>query len=255
MNANAGAASGGPDSVPDQTGPESHQPTGAASTTLPDREDPIRALCEHGNRHISRILNAQAPQVFIISGPSGVGKDTVIEKLREVYPNAGYVVTATSRPMRPGEVHGKHYLFIKRAEFEAQIAAGDFIESAVVYGNLYGVPKRPIADALAAGRHVIIKVDVKGAATLRQRIPNTLSIFLLPESMESLLDRLRARKTEDEDVLMKRFRTATDELDRVEEFDYVIFNEAGKLGTAVQQIRNIIDAAQRRVNPPHIILP
>jgi len=212
-------------------------------------------LCDHGNQHIARVHEARNPTVFIISGPSGVGKDSVILKLREVYPDAGYVVTATSRPKRPGEEHGTHYLFIEREEFEAQIAAGEFIESALVYGNLYGVPKRPILDALAAGQPVIIKVDVKGAATLRTLIPHTQSIFLLPESMESLLHRLRARKTEDADILMKRFRTATDELDRVEEFDYVVFNEAGKLGTATKQICNIIDAAQHRAHQPRIVLP
>jgi guanylate kinase len=227
-----------------------------ATCSAPGNHDAfVKALCDHGNLHISRILDARAPRVFIISGPSGVGKDTVIEKLREVYPDAGYVVTATSRPKRRGEVHGKHYLFIDREDFEAQIAAGDFIESALVYGNLYGVPRRPIVDALAAGQHVIIKVDVKGAATLRKLIPNTQSIFLLPESMEALLHRLRARKTEDTDVLMKRFRTATEELDRVEEFDYVVFNEAGRLDAAVRQICNIIDAAQRRVHQPPVILP
>lgn len=243
------------DTLPQQPGQDAERDTGMASVTTHDHDMSVRHLCDHGNSHISRILDARIPHVFIISGPSGVGKDTVIEKLREVYPNAGYVVTATSRQMRPGEEHGKHYLFIDRQDFEAQIAAGEFIESALVYGNLYGVPRRPIVDALAAGQHVIIKVDVKGAATLRRLIPNTQSIFLLPESMESLLHRLRARKTEDADVLMKRFRTATDELDRVEEFDYVVFNEAGKLGTAVRQICNIIDAVQRRVDQPPVIVP
>ena len=243
------------DTLPQQPGQNAEQDTGAATSTPSDHHASVMALCDHGNLHIARILDSRTPRVFIISGPSGVGKDTVIEKLREVYPNAGYVVTATSRPMRQGEEHGKHYLFIERAEFEAQIAAGDFIESALVYGNLYGVPKRPIVDALAADQQVIIKVDVKGAATLRKLIPNTQSIFLLPESMESLLHRLRARKTEEADVLMKRFRTAAEELDRVEEFDYVVFNEAGKLGTAVRQICNIIDAAQRRVHQPPITLP
>lgn len=243
------------DTLPQQPGQNAKHDTGATTSTPPDHDATVTGLCDHGNLHISRVLDARTPRVFIISGPSGVGKDTVIEKLREVHPNAGYVVTATSRPMRSGEKHGKHYLFIDRTDFEAQIAAGGFIESALVYGNLYGVPKRPIVDALAEGKHVIIKVDVKGAATLRKLIPNTQSIFLLPESMESLLHRLRARKTEDADVLMKRFRTATEELDRVDEFDYVVFNEAGKLGTAVKQICNIIDSAQRRVHQPPITLP
>ncbi len=184
-----------------------------------------------------------------------MGKDSVLEKLQKIYTDACYVVTATSRPMRPGEIDGVHYRFLDRDDFERQIEAGDFAEHALVYDNLYGVPKRPIEEGLAKGQHVIIKVDVKGAATLRTLIPSAASIFLLPESMESLLHRLRARKTEDADVLMKRFRTATEELDRVDEFDFVVFNEAGKLGTAVKQICNIIDAAQRRVHQPPITLP
>lgn len=241
--------------MPQPTEQATEQESEATSAVALDHDTSIRMLCDHGNQHIARILEARNPTVFIISGPSGVGKDSVILKLREVYPNAGYVVTATSRPKRPGEEHGTHYLFIEREDFEAQIAAGEFIESALVYGNLYGVPRRPILNALAAGQPVIIKVDVKGAATLRRLIPHTQSIFLLPESMESLLHRLRARKTEDADILMKRFRTATEELDRVEEFDYVVFNEAGKLGTAVKQICNIIDAAHRRVHQPPVILP
>ena len=207
----------------------------------------LESLCGEGDAKIQQLLAGQSGRVFIISGPSGVGKDSVIEKLREVYPDARYVVTATSRPMRPGEIDGVHYLFLDRADFEAQIEAGDFIEHALVYGNLYGVPKRPILEGLANGQHVIIKVDVKGAATLREVISNTKSLFLLPESMESLLERLRDRKTEDPEVLMKRFRTASEELERVSEFDYAVFNEAGKLDEALENIVSIIEAEQSRV--------
>lgn len=215
-------------------------------------ERDLQERFEHGNRHIDRLRNAGAERVFIISGPSGVGKDTVLEQLRLAYPDAVYVVTATSRPMRSGEIEGVHYHFIDRKDFECQIADGQFIEHANVYGNLYGVPKTPIVDGLAAGKHVVIKVDVKGADTLRSRISNTVSIFLAPETMEALLDRLRARKTDDPDVLMRRFATASEELDRADEFDYVVFNEADQLENAVAQITHIIEAEQARIDPPDV---
>lgn len=205
------------------------------------------ALCERGNAHIERLVRNQSARVFIISGPSGVGKDSVIEKLREVYPGAQYVVTATSRPMRPGEIDGVHYRFLDRADFERQIAEGDFLEHELVYENLYGVPRRPVVEGLRNNQHVIIKVDVKGAATLRALISNTVSIFLLPETMQSLKKRLRYRKTETPDVLMKRFRTACEELERVEEFDYAVFNEEGKLDEALRNIIAVIEAAHRKV--------
>jgi guanylate kinase len=208
----------------------------------------LAEICAEGNARIAQLHESRAARVFILSGPSGVGKDSVLEKLREVYPDAQYVVTATSRPMRPGEIDGVHYLFLDRDDFEQQIARGDFIEHALVYDNLYGVPRRPIEEGLAAGRHVIIKVDVKGAATLRDVISNTVSLFLLPESMEALLERLRSRKTEDPDVLLKRFRTANEELARLDEFDYIVFNEAGKLDEALDHIVGVIETEQKRVH-------
>ena len=217
-------------------------------------EPDLQERFEHGDRHIQRLRNIGSPRVFIISGPSGVGKDSVLEQLRFAYPEAQYVVTATSRAMRPGEIEGVHYHFIPRDEFERQIDAGDFIESATVYENLYGVPRRPIVEGLEAKKHVIIKVDVKGAKTLREKISNPVSIFLAPESMEELRERLRSRKTDNEDALNRRFNTASEELDRAEEFDYVVFNESDQLDAAVQQITHIIEAEQQRINPPAVRL-
>lgn len=217
-------------------------------------ESDLQERFEHGDNHIQRLRNVGLPRVFIISGPSGVGKDSVLEKLRLSYPEAQYVVTATSRAKRKGEIEGVHYHFIERDDFERQIADGDFIESAMVYNNLYGVPRRPILDGLEAKRNVIIKVDVKGAATLREKISNSISIFLAPESMEELLDRLRSRKTDDPEALRRRFNTASEELDRAEEFDYVVFNESEQLSGAVEQIRHIIEAEQARINPPEVTI-
>lgn len=225
-------------------------PTSVSEELALERE--LQPRFEHGDRHIERLRNAGAPRVFIISGPSGVGKDTVLEQLRLAYPDAQYVVTATSRAMRPGELEGVHYHFIPRDEFKQQIDDGDFLEHAIVYDNLYGVPKRPIVEGLAAGKHVIIKVDVQGAETLRERISNPISIFLAPESMQALLERLRARKTDKIDALRKRFTTASDELDKADAFDYVVFNEADQLDQAVAQIAHIIEAELARINPPQV---
>lgn len=226
--------------------------TNARLSKMRSLESELSDRFDHGDRHIERLRNSDAPRAFIISGPSGVGKDTVLEQLRLSYPDAVYVVTATSRPKRPGEIEGVHYHFIERGDFERQIEAGEFIENAIVYNNLYGVPRTPIVDGIAAGRDVIIKVDVKGAATLREKISNTVSIFLAPESMRELLGRLHSRKTDDYDALKRRFTTASDELDRVEEFDYVVFNEAEQLEAAVRCITNIIEAEKARVSPPFV---
>jgi guanylate kinase len=216
-------------------------------------ETELQERFEHGDNHIRRLRNVgAAPRVFIISGPSGVGKDTVLEQLRIAYPDAVYVVTATSRAKRFGEIEGVHYHFIERDAFETLIDAGEFLEHAIVYDNLYGVPKTPITDGIAAGRHVIIKVDVKGAATLREKISNTVSIFLAPESMEELLERLRSRKTDDPDALRRRFNTASEELEAAEEFDYVVFNESDRLDGAVEQITHIIEAELARITPPSV---
>lgn len=212
------------------------------------------AMYEQGNALIDRLRATEQPRVFIISGPSGVGKDSVIDHLRVHLPNARYVVTATTRPMRRGEIDGIHYHFMTKEAFVDGIAHDQFIEHALVYDNHYGVPRTPIEEGLASGQHVIIKVDVKGAATLRRCIAGATSIFLAPEKMEELLDRLRSRKTDDPDVLLKRFRTASQELERAEEFDYVVFNERGKLDEAIFRIRSIIQTEQARINKPEIVI-
>lgn len=231
-----------------QQSPTSTSPQPSAS------DADFAALYEEGDALIERLRATEQPRVFIISGPSGVGKDSVIDQLRVHIPNARYVVTATTRPKRRGEVDGIHYLFMSKEEFVDGIKREQFIEHALVYDNHYGVPRTPIEDGLASGQHVIIKVDVKGAATLRRCIAGSTSIFLAPERMSELLDRLRSRKTDDTDVLLKRFRTASEELKRAEEFDYVVFNEAGKLDEAIYRIRSIIQTEQSRIHQPAIVI-
>lgn len=231
------------------------QSTPTSHSDHPDHDARLDAIFAEGDALIGRIRDENTPRIFIISGPSGVGKDSVIEQLRETFPSAQYVVTATTRPVRPGEIDGVHYVFLSKDEFLSRIEQNDFIENATVYDNHYGVPRSPIVEGLAQGRDVIIKVDVKGAATLRRLIQNTISIFLAPESMEALLTRLRDRKTDDPEVLMKRFKTASTELNEVKKFDYVVFNEAGKLDDAVQRICEIVNVERSHVTRPEIRLP
>lgn len=213
-------------------------------------DETVTSLIAEGDPILADLRTTQTPRVFIISGPSGVGKDSVIERLQERIPDAQYVVTATTRKRRSNELDGVHYLFISTDEFLRRIDANDFLEDALVYGNHYGVPRSPVIAGLRNGQDVIIKVDVQGAATLRKRISNTVSIFLAPESMTELLRRLHSRKTEDHAKLVKRFSTACDEVTRAGEFDYVVLNEAGKLDEAIDAIQDIIAAVHHHVHPP-----
>lgn len=205
---------------------------------------------EHADHLLGNLRNVRQPRIFVISGPSGVGKDTVIELMRPLYPDAYFAVTATTRPRRPGEIDGVHYYFLAKETFLAREADGEFLESAVVYGHHYGVPRSPIRTALSRGEDVFIKVDVQGAASIRSLVPHAVMIFLLPESMGTLLQRLRSRKTDDPEVLMNRFSTASRELASASDFDYVVFNESDRIERTLDTIRSIVKAEQSRVHQP-----
>jgi guanylate kinase len=211
-------------------------------------------IYQRGDEIIDRLRARMHPRVIIISGPSGVGKDSVLEQLQKRYPKAKYVVTATTRAKREGEIDGVHYLFLDKAEFIRRIEANDFIEHATVYDNHYGVPRSPVEDGLAEGRDVIIKVDVKGHATLRTLIENTRSIFIAPQSTRSLHEFLLSRKSETPADMLKRLRISSEELARVDEFDYLVFNVAGKLDETIGQICEIIESEGRRVNQPQVVI-
>lgn len=205
-------------------------------------------LGEHADDLIGDLRAMRRPRLFIISGPSGVGKDTVIELLREKFPEAYFAVTVTTRARRPGEIEGVHYYFMDEETFSTRLQDGEFLESANVYGYHYAVPRGPIRAALGRGQDVIVKVDVQGAATIRSLVENTVSIFLAPESMAALLQRLRARKTDDPDVLMYRFGTASRELASADDFDYVLFNESDRVDRTVEQICAIVTAEHSRTH-------
>lgn len=188
------------------------------------------------------------PLLVVISGPSGVGKDTVARLLLEAPETFYFVVTATTRKPRPGEVDGYDYFFVSHDEFARMIEEDELLEYAVVYNDYKGVPKQQIRDAMASGRDVIMRVDVQGAATIRKIVPNAIFIFLSAESEEALIKRLRERKSETAEGLNLRIATARQEMKRVTDFDYCVVNAEGELQRTVQLILSIIEAEHLRVN-------
>ncbi len=211
--------------------------------------------CAAGDSRIQGHINSSTPRVFIISGPSGVGKDTILERLQSLLPSARYVVTATTREQRDGEIDGIHYHFLEEFDFRRKLEAGYFLEHAEVYGKgLYGVPRHPIEEGLAQGQHVIVKVDVQGVETLMTRISHTVKIFLMPESMEALLIRLIYRNTESPEAALTRFRTASEEIEQIGMFDYVVINESEKQGVALDNIHAIIHAEQHRIGQVPVVI-
>jgi guanylate kinase len=207
-------------------------------------------LSERADALIDELRATAKPRLFVISGPSGVGKDTLIELLRPRFPEFRFAVTATTRERRGGEIHGVHYFFLTPEEFEEQRAAGEFLETAEVYGkgHWYGVPKGPVRNALHAGRHVVVKVDVQGAQTIRELAPPAVLIFVAPPSMDELSERLYRRKTDDPVVLMQRMRMASRELETSPLFDYVVFNESEQPETAADLISAIMRAEIAKIN-------
>ena len=195
------------------------------------------------------------PLLIVISGPSGVGKDTVLHLMKERGNQLfHFVVTATTRPIREGEVHGKDYFFVTSDEFAQMIEKDDLLEYAIVYNDYKGIPKHQVRDALASGKDVIMRLDVQGAATVRKMAPEAVLIFLTTESEEELVSRLKARKTETAEGLNLRIATARQEMKRASEFDYVVINKDDHLDEAVDTIQSIIHSEHHRTNPRKVSL-
>ncbi len=194
------------------------------------------------------------PLLVVISGPSGVGKDAVIAEMRASEPALAFAVTATTRPIRPGEVDGRDYVFLTRKRFEATLAEDGFLEHAEVYGNRYGVPRGGVRAALEAGRDVIVKIDVQGAATIRRIAPDALLIFLAAPSPEELERRLRARKTDSPEQLAVRIETAQHETQQAGWFDVTIVNETGAVGGTVARIVEAMEEQRRRVPARRVVV-
>lgn len=196
------------------------------------------------------IVFQEQPLLVVLSGPSGVGKDATLVKMKESGYLFHYVVTATTRPKRSGEIDRVHYRFISDEQFQKMVKEKKFLEWAKVYGNYYGVPKDEIKKALKGGQDVIVKVDVQGAATLKRIIPEAVFIFLITPSMDELAERLQQRNNHQSlSDLKLRLKKAQEEMESLSLFDYCVVNHKNNIGLTVSQIYAIITAEKCRVNP------
>ena len=188
--------------------------------------------------------NVRPPILLILSGPSGVGKDAVLSRMRDLGEPYHFTVTATTRIQREGETDGKDYIFVNQAEFKVQMEQDGFLEWAEVYGNYYGVPRDQVKTALQRGKDVIVKIDVQGAKTIKRLTPNALYIFLAPPDMDQLEKRLTERMTESSDSLKIRLETAAKEMKSASWFDHIVINHENQLDLAVAEIQNVVKIAR-----------
>lgn len=163
--------------------------------------------------------------LFVITGASGTGKTTLVKEALQIIPDLSYSVSATTRAPRVGEVEGRDYHFVDHARFEEMINDQAFLEWAEVYGNRYGTPRAPVVSAMESGRSILLEIDAKGAAQVRQAMPEAVSVFVLPPSMAALETRLRGRSTDSEETIRRRLDEAREQLERCEEFDYLVIND------------------------------
>ncbi len=190
---------------------------------------------------------AHQPLLIVVSGQAGVGKDSLIQRMKERGYPVHFVITATDRAPRPGEVHGRDYFFLTTDEFKRMEREGELLEHAIVYGQYKGIPKQQVREAMASGKDVIMRVDVQGAATVRQIVPEAILIFLVASSQVELEQRLRDRGSDSPEQLEERLVTAREEMERLTEFDYVVVNRNGELDQAVDDVVAIIRAEHCRV--------
>ena len=196
--------------------------------------------------------SSQQGLLFVLSAPSGAGKDTVINALKQQGVDFYVVASVTTRKPRPGESEGNPYHFVSQEKFEELIAQDELLEFANVHGNWYGQPRKAIRDNLLAGRDVLLKIDVQGAATIRRKVPEAIFIFLVPSSLEELAQRLTDRQTETDAERMRRLTDAHKELAEKDWYDYVIVNRQNHLQEAVDQLHAILLAEHARTHPRHI---
>jgi guanylate kinase len=204
---------------------------------------------------IEEFIDRPTPALLVVlTGPSGVGKDVALQRMRELDVPFHYVVTVTTREKRPGEIDGVHYRFVTPQAYEEMKARGELLEDSKVYGNHYGVPRSEVLEPLRRGEDVIMKPDVQGAAKMKKLEPGAIFIFLAPPSMEELAKRLYYRKTEDPDELETRLRVAREEMEALRNFDYVVVNHHRRLDETVEAIKTIIRAEKLKVHPCRVRL-
>ena len=192
--------------------------------------------------------------LFVLSAPSGTGKDSVIQTLRGQGVDFHVVASVTTRAPRPGESEGNPYFFISQKKFDEMVANDELLEHANVHGNWYGQPLEQMRQNLHAGKDVLLKIDVQGAATIRKKLPGAIFIFLVPGSMEELVTRLTNRDTETAEERQRRLANAQFELSQRQYYDYVIENRQGKLQEAADYLHAVIKAEHCRTNPRHVQL-
>jgi guanylate kinase len=190
-----------------------------------------------------------APLLVVLSGPSGVGKDTVLLQMKKQGCSFHYVITATTRPRRGKEKEDIDYHFLSEDKFRQMIDDGEFLEWANVYGNFYGVPKKEMRQAMDRGMDVIVKVDVQGVATIKKKIPQAISIFIKPPSIEGLERRLKGRHSEKPADLALRLGKAHEEMKALSKFDYVLTSHHGKVGEVIAQIEAIVTEEKQQARP------
>jgi guanylate kinase len=178
-------------------------------------------------------------KLFIISAPSGTGKSTVIKRIMEIRKDLYFSISATTRPPRSGEEYGSSYLFVSHEEFEERIKKNDFLEHAEYVGNYYGTPKKPVMDQLMRGNDIILDIDVVGCRQVKKAMPEAITIFIIPPSLEELEIRLRTRNTDTEEKILKRLERAKTELAEKDTYDYVVIND--KIDKAAQEIIEIME--------------
>lgn len=195
-----------------------------------------------------------APLLVILSGPSGVGKTTLTKELVEQGWPVHVLVTVTTRRPREGEVHGVHYHFTSPQEFHRMIERGELLEYAEVHGNWYGVPIRPVREQLAAGRDVILTIDPQGAQTIRQKTSGGVYIFMAPENLHQLVERVTARGQDSPEQRMLRLLNAEREMGEVSKYDYLIINRQDHLDETVERFKAILLAEHSRVHPRKVVV-
>ena len=196
----------------------------------------------------------RTPLLIVISGPSGIGKDTVVDGMKQRELPFHFVITATSRPPRDYEVDGVNYFFYSKDKFESLIEAGEFLEYAWVYNDYKGVPKSQVREALASGEDVVMRLDFQGAQTVRSLCPEAIMIFLTANTKEEWLQRLHDRRSESDDQLALRIATAKEEYESLDIFDYIVVNQQAHLDKTLDVIESIIEAEHHRVHPRRVQL-
>ena len=190
-------------------------------------------------------MNATVPgTLFVVAAPSGAGKSSLVNAVLAREPGIALSISFTSRGPRPGERHAQHYHFVDRAEFERMIAAGDFFEHALVHGDYKGTARQSVQPQLAAGKDVLLEIDWQGARQVREKVPDSVSVFILPPSREALQTRMRNRGQDSEETIARRLAAARDEMSHHDEFDYVIVNE--NFDAAAAELRAIFVAHRLR---------